>query len=170
MADTLTPEKETAVVNTLESNLRQPDARDTSALFQQQLGGMSHADQLQIVNHINQDKQNEGYGANQPLPELTLHDDGKITEKTAGNEFNVWQGSGGASAGADLKAPDSYYPTLELGGIQQASSQFVGDVQHDPLGAIKAAGQTGVDVLKGAADAFLVPAGHLVDQAKQGHE
>src|ERR1700733_8468337 len=147
MADTLTPPKETAIVNTLESTLRNPEATNTSEVFQQQLASLSHGDQLKIVNHINQDKQNEGYGVANPLPVLTLHDDGAITEKIAGNDsdLGVWKGNSGATDGADLKAPRSYADTVEHGGLKQASEAFAGDLTHDPAGALMAAGRTVAD-------------------------
>ena len=159
MADTLTPPKETAIVNTLENTLRNTEATNTGEIFQQQLASLSHGDQLKIVNHINHDKQNEGYGVSNPLPALTLHDDGAITEKIAGNDsdLGVWKGNAGATAGADLKAPRIYADTVEHGGLGQASEAFAGDITHDPKGAIKAAGRTVADLAAGAEAAVVGP-------------
>jgi hypothetical protein len=159
MADNLTPVKETAIVNNLETTLRNPDATNTGEIFQQQLGSLSQGDQLKIVNQINQDKQTEGYGTGKPLPELTLHDDGVVTEKIAGNDtdLTVWRGSLGANAGADLKAPRSYTGTLENGGVVPATEAFASDLTHDPAGALKAAGITIADVVSATKNALLGP-------------
>jgi hypothetical protein len=171
MADNLTPQKETAIVNTLENNLRNPEARNTGDVFQQQLGNLSHAEQQQIINKINQDKQAEGYGKDNPLPALTLHDDGVVKEKVAGNdeELTVWKGNSGGNPANDTKAPDSYTSQLEHGGVRPAAESFLSDLPHDPYGAIKAAGQTVADVATGATASLIAPEQTLIERGKQGH-
>ncbi len=166
MTNNLPAANQAAIVQTLENNLRNPDASNTSDVFQQQLAGMSHADVQKVVSTINRDKQMEGYSTSTPLPGLTLHEDGKITEKIAGNssDLTVWAGNEGAKPGSDHKAPDNYTGTLEHGGLIPASEAFFSDLGHDPGGAFMAAMHTIGDEASALKQATL---GSARDEIKQ---